>query len=189
MAELELQEYYREMCKRNIVLDFQGAVSHDMLVGMAELIKNKFSQASGRTGIVKKILSVFIEMAQNIALYSAERVYLNNQHNDVGAGIIVVTEENKIYTVTSGNLVDKKSIPRIIELCEKINRLDKEELKQFYKEQIKSSRQKGKKGGGIGMIDMVRKSRQPIRYKVTPVDDTHSFLVLAVEIEGDIKNG
>ena len=131
-------------------------------------------------------------MAQNIASYSTERVYLDNRHGDVGAGIIVVTEEDKIYTITSGNLVKKKSLPNIIRHCRHINRMDKEELKQFYKSRIKRSREKGKKGAGIGLIDIARKSGNPIQYKATSLDSVHSFFVLSVKIQQgqeDTNNG
>ncbi|MCP4156171.1 MAG: hypothetical protein GY757_51095 [bacterium] len=185
MPELELLEYYKKMCERNIVLDFQGAISQDMLVGMAELIKNKFSQKLDSTIVAKKIFSVFVEMAQNIAFYSAERVVLDNHHPDVGAGVIVVTEKSGLYTITSGNLVKNESIDGIISHCDVINKMDREELKQFYKIKIKSTRQNGKKGGGIGLIDIVRKSGNPLVYKVTPVDNQHSFLVLSVKIQED----
>ncbi len=183
MADLELLEYYKKMCERNILLDFQGAVSHDLLVGMAELIKKKFSQEFGKSNIVKKVFSIFVEMAQNISFYSAERVYLDDQGGEVGAGIIVVTGEDKIYTVTSGNLVEKTSTPRIIRHCEIINRMDKEDLRQFYKEKIKSSRKEGRRGAGVGLIDIARKSGHPISYGVTPVNGAHSFLVLSVKIK------
>ena len=185
MAELELLEYYKKMCERNIVLDFQGAISQDLVVGMAELLKNKSSQDFGRTIMVKKLFSIFIEMAQNIAIYSAERVFLDDHHEDVGAGIIVVTEENKNYTITSGNLVKNKAISKIIGHCQRINRMEKGELRKFYKAQIKSSRQRGKKGAGVGLIDIARKSGNAIRYGVTQVDDINSFLVLSVKIHKD----
>ena len=192
MAELELLEYYKKMCERNIVLDFQGAISQDLVVGMAELLKNKSSQDFGRSIMVKKLFSIFIEMAQNIAIYSAERVHLDDRHGDVGAGIIVVTEENKNYTITSGNLVKKEAISKIIEHCQKINGMEKEELRKFYKAQIKSSRERGKKGAGVGLIDIARKSGNAIRYGVIQVDDINSFLVLSVKIhrhQEDSNNG
>lgn len=191
MAELELLEYYKKMCERNIVLDFQGAMSQDMLVGMAELIKNKSPREVKKTSIIKKVFSVFIEMAQNIALYSSERVHLSDNPSDygVGAGIIVVTEANRLFTVTSGNLVEQKVIQKITEHCSQINGMDRDELKQFYKKQIKSTREKGKKGAGVGLIDIARRSGNPIQYKVTPVDNMNSFLVLSVKIQEESKNG
>ncbi|MCK4766339.1 MAG: SiaB family protein kinase [Candidatus Aminicenantes bacterium] len=187
MPKLELLEYYKKMFERNIVLDFQGAISQDMLVGMAGLIRSKFAQESCHAKTVKRIFSTFVEMAQNIAHYSAERVKLKDRATDVGAGIIVVTEISGTYTITSGNLVEKESIPAIIEHCKKINAMDQDELKLFYKEQITSERAKGKKGGSIGLIDIARKSNHPIIYEATPVGEINSFLVLSVRIDEEME--
>jgi len=187
MAELELLEYYKKMCERNIVLDFQGAISQDMLVGMAELIKTKFSRELGKVDTVKKIFSIFIEMAQNIALYSAERVLLDSSDSDVGAGIIVVTEKNRNFTITSGNLVSKDKVHYVIELCQRVNLMSNQELKQFYKHRIKTFRGEGKKGAGVGLIDIARKSGLPIDYTITPVNDRNFFLVLSVKIQ-EVQN-
>lgn len=190
MAELELLAHYKKMSERNIVLDFQGAISQDMLVGMAELIRNKLSQEFGKSNIVKKIFSVFVEMAQNIAFYSRERVNMSNQEESVGAGIIVLTEgEGSVFTVTSGNLVKKDSVPGIIERCRKINGMDREELKNYYKEQLRLKREKGKRGAGVGLIDIARRSGHPIQYGVTAVDGDSSFLVLSVKIREENNNG
>jgi hypothetical protein len=187
MAELELLEYYKKMCERNIMLDFQGAISQDMLVGMAELIRAKFSQEYG-TNMVRKMFSVFVEMAQNIAHYSTERTRLANRRGDVGAGIIMVTEKDGIYTITSGNQAENGTVEKIIDHCETINRMNKEELKSFYKQQMKAPREEGKEGAGVGMIDIVRKAGNPILYKVTPIDGANSFLVLSVKIQEDKTN-
>jgi len=185
MPELELLEYYKKMCERHIVLDFQGAMSQDMLVGMAELIKNAPNHDNNKPSTMKKVFSIFIEMAQNIAHYSLERVQLNGKKGNanVGAGIIVVTRTDKIYSVTSGNLASKSSIDNITQKCDTINRMDREALKQLYKQQIKASRMSGKLGAGVGLIDIVRKSGSPIQYQVTPVDNQNSFLVLSVKIQ------
>jgi Family of unknown function (DUF6272) len=191
MPELELLEYYKKMCERHIVLDFQGAMSQDMLVGMAELIRNTPHREVKKPTLIKRVFSVFIEMAQNIAHYSIERVHLNSKHqkDGVGAGIIVVTENKKMYTVTSGNLVDTSSIIQITQRCDAINKMDKEELKQFYKQQIKVTRPASRRGAGVGLIDIARKSGNAIQYQTTCVDDLKSFLVLSVKIHEEKKNG
>ena len=177
------------MCERNIILDFQGAISQDMLVGMAELLKNK-SSLDNNSPFAKKLFSIFVEMAQNIAFYSAERVRIKNQKSsqEVGAGIIVVTEENKCYTITSGNLINQMNIPNLTEHCQKINNLDKDSLKLLFKDKIKSSRKAGEKGAGVGLIDVVRKSGHPIQFGITPVDNINSFLVLSVKLKEGTPN-
>lgn len=193
MSELELLGYYKTMRQRNIVLDFRGAISQDMLVGMAELIKIKSYREFGKANTVRKLFSVFVEMAQNIALYSAERINVNPNGRGggtgVGAGIITVTENSNGYTITSGNLVENRAIHGITGHCEKINGMDKDELKQFYKKQLKSDRKKGKTGAGIGLIDIARKTGAPVSYKVTPVDDRNSFIALSAKIREEKTNG
>lgn len=189
MPELELFQYYKKMSERNIVLDFQGAISQDVLVGMAELIKSKFTQEQGSGTIVKKIFAVFIEMAQNIAYYSAERVFLENRQVDVGAGIIMVTENSQTYTITSGNLVRNDKVDKILDQCQTINKMSRDELKQFFKVKIRAKREVGKRGAGVGLIDIARKSGSSIFYQVTRVDELNSFLVLSVKIQGqEAKN-
>jgi len=188
MPELELLEHYKEMRKNKIMLDFQGAISQDILVEMVELLKNKFSYGSCNSLVSKKIFSIFIEMAQNISRYSAERSHSDDLKKDIGSGIIVITEVDKNYTITSGNLVEKQRIPSIIEDCRKINLMNKEELRQYFKTQIKSEREEGKDGAGLGLIAIARKSGNPITYKVTPVDDLNSFLILSAKIQEE-KNG
>jgi len=183
MDKLKLFEYYNKMCDQNIVLDFQGVMSQDLLVGMAEMIKNKFTQKFGKTIIVKKMFSVFVELAQNIAYYSTERVELEKDKEKIGAGIIVVTQQNDHYTITSGNKIENQNAQKVSEKCEYLNKLNEEELKAVYKETLRAPRPEGKKGGGVGLMDILRKSKSKIEYMITPIDDKESFLVLSVKIK------
>ncbi len=183
MDKLKLFEYYNKMCDQNIVLDFQGVISQDLLVGMAEMIKNKFTQKFGKTNIVKKMFSVFIELAQNIAYYSYERVELEAGKEKIGAGIIVVTEQNTYYTITSGNRIENNKALEVESQCKYLNGLNEDELKTYYKEKLREPRPEGKKGGGIGFVDILRKSKSKLEYQITPIDDIQSFIVLSVKIE------
>ncbi len=183
MDKLKLFEYYNKMCDQNIVLDFQGVMSQDLLVGMAEMIKNKFTLKFGKTVLVKKMFSIFIELAQNIAFYSHERVELEDGKEKIGAGIIVVTEQDTYYTITSGNKIEKNKATEIAAQCKKLNALKEDELKSYYKEKLREPRPEGKKGGGVGLVEILRKSKSKIEYEVTPINDIESFLVLSVKIK------
>ena len=183
MDKLKLFEYYNKMCDQNIVLDFQGVISQDLLVGMAEMIKNKFTLKFGKTKLVKKMFSVFIELAQNIAYYSFERVELERGKEKIGAGIIVVTEQDTYYTITSGNKIEKGKVDEVIVKCKHLNGLDEGDLKTYYKEKLREPRPEGKKGGGVGLIEILRKSKSKLEYEVTPINDIESFLVLSVKIK------
>ncbi len=80
----------------------------------------------------------------------------------------------------TGNLVKTDDIITIIEKSEVINSLDREELREYKRQQRKLP--PGKKGGAhIGLIQVALTSSNPLDIEVNPVDDKHSFFSIAVK--------
>ena len=129
----------------------------------------------------KKIFKVFIELAQNISYYSAERSKLLND-KDIGTGMVLITEKPEYYVFMTGNLVKTNNIITIIEKSEIINSLNRDELREYKREQRKLP--PGKKGGAhIGLITVALTASNPLDIEVNPVDDEHSFFSIAVKID------
>lgn len=183
MTNFNIFDHYEQMRKSGIVLAFQGAISQNMLVGLGELLKDKVTLESSNAKVVRKIFSIFIELAQNIARYSAEKLNLGEEEGSVGTGIIMVSHPDKVYTISSGNLISNSKIDDIRKRCEIINNMDADQRKKYYKEQIKLPRREGTQGAGIGLIDMARKSGNTIEMQVSKVNKDVSFMVLSIGIE------
>ena len=187
--EEDLFKYYHKMVEKKFLLSFKGMISQDILVGLGEMIKNTLTQYNSHQKNTRKVFSIFIELAQNILHYSAEKANSGNANNKAGAGIVVISEDKKFYTVTSGNMVKNLEISRIVEKCHFINQLNKVGLKEYYKKQIKLPRASGLKGGGIGLINIARKSENPLEVIVTPINDKCSFLILSSNIKKEGTDG
>ncbi|RLD77713.1 MAG: hypothetical protein DRJ10_11465, partial [Bacteroidetes bacterium] len=79
-------------------------------------------------------------------------------------------------------LVQNDDIVSIIEKSEIINSLDREELREYKRQQRKLP--PGKRGGAhIGLIQVALTSANPLDIEVNPVDDDHSFFSIAVKID------
>jgi hypothetical protein len=63
-----------------------------------------------------------------------------------------------------------------------INALTKEELKDYYKEILNNGEMSMKGGGGLGMIDIARKTGQKLNYNFMSVDEKYSFFSLNIKI-------
>lgn len=181
MQKIDLFTYYQSMSGMNVVLAFEGAISQSILVGLAEMIKEKLSVESFQSKISKKIFSIFIELAQNIHHYSIEKVQVA-EGKSVGKGIIIVQENENEYLVSSGNLMKSENSKPILDKCNLINSLKPEELKSFYKQQVKIPRAFDNDGGGIGLIDVARKSNSKLDVQIKNVDEESSFFILSVKI-------
>jgi len=96
--------------------------------------------------------------------------------------MVLIGESEESYTFVTGNLVRNEDIISIIDKSEIINSLDREELREYKREQRKLPH--GPKGGAhIGLIQVALTSDNPLDVEVTPIDDDHSFFSIAVKID------
>ncbi len=70
---------------------------------------------------------------------------------------------------------------------EHINTLDKEGLKGYYKELIKSSEISDKGGAGLGFVDIARKSGQKLEFDFEKVNEEYSFFSFKTKISKETE--
>jgi hypothetical protein len=175
--QINILDYHRNL-DQNIALYYKGPIDEKILQTIGYYIDGFLSQ-NPKAG--KKIFKVFIELAQNISYYSAEKNIFRGE-KEIGSGLFLIGETIEAYTFMSGNLVKNDDINAIIDKSEIINSLDRDELREYKRQQRKKPT--GAKGGAnIGLIQVALTSANPLDIEVTPVDDDHSFFSIAVKID------
>ncbi|MDC1068472.1 SiaB family protein kinase [Candidatus Kapabacteria bacterium] len=183
MLSFDLFEYYNNNKRNNIILTFKGAVSQEILVEIGSIIRNQFNIHKS----IKKIFAVFVELAQNIMHYSAETEFSIKEAKDVGVGIILFSENDKEFYITSGNMVPTSLGKKVVDKIENVNKMSEIELKEYYKEQRRMPQADGSKGAGLGFIDIARKSDSKIEYQLNDTNnDGEAFLVITVKFCKDL---
>ena len=180
MKDFDAFEFYQYMEEHNIIISFKGEISQELLVSIGDILKEKLSHKETKQQVVKKLFFIFIELGQNIYRYSSDRDKI--KENEVGIGVLFIRERETHFTVFAGNVVSPEEATEIVEQCSVINRKSPDELKQYYKEQIKQPRQHGKVGAGVGLISIVRKAKNPIQVHTRVMNERQTFLVLSVEV-------
>jgi hypothetical protein len=71
-------------------------------------------------------------------------------------------------------------------MLEQVNSLDKDELTELYKKQIKEGRLSEKGGAGLGFIDIKRKTGRNLEYHFLPINDVSSFFLLTSTISRNV---
>ncbi|MCP4105464.1 MAG: hypothetical protein GY749_08000 [Desulfobacteraceae bacterium] len=79
-------------------------------------------------------------------------------------------------------MIENEKVERLRSKLEKLKIMNKEELKQYYKEQRKKEPKEGSKGSGLGFIDMAKKSSKPIEFDFKKIDDKVSFFSVEIII-------
>ncbi len=178
MKEFSLFEY-NQLFDKEIQISYKGPFDKQVLTVIGNYIRTIIGNSSQSS---KKIFKIFIELAQNISYYSSNK---SKTDNNVGLGILVIRENEGKYFLHAGNEVKSEDVFPILDKCEVINSLNREELREYKREQRNLPR--GVKGGAhIGLIQVALTSANPLDIKITPTDEECSFFSVTVKVDKEL---
>ena len=131
------------------------------------------------------MFNILVECLQNLChhvdISSKEIAHLPGGRNT----IITVWDDGDKYVVTTGNYIVNPGVPKLKSWIERINGLSKVGLRDLYKEVLDNNTFSAKGGGGLGFIDIARKSGEKLGYNFLPINDHFSFFSFRIEIPKD----
>ncbi len=179
MQGIDLLSIREQFNQNRILLCFNGPISRSLIEEIGKALRNYLQADNAQPGAAMDVFGVYIELTQNIRHYASLMGY---GERDGSATVVVASGEDGHYRVMAGNLVDMADGQA---LCDRINTLavmNKAELRAAYKTQLRQPRdEQGSSGAGLGLLDVARKSAQPITARLVDVGDGRGFLsILAV---------
>ena len=165
----------QKMKKNKVNLAYEGEITHQITKAFTSLTETNMSAEEDYNSVQKKVFHVMVECLQNISKHADQRSVVSSKD---GRGLFLVSKGEEEYNVTTGNVIKNDKVESLKKMLENINNLDKEGLKQIYKQQIKEGRLSEKDGAGLGFIDIARKTGEKLIYSFLPIDDESSFFIL-----------
>jgi hypothetical protein len=185
----DLYAMKKSLGEQGIFFCLSGPISQNILVEIGDTLKQKMAIDETDKSTVLKVFSMLVEQSQNIIHYSAEKIFTGKGYREEPAkeiamslGIITVGFEDGHYFVLCGNTVENKDVEYIENKLDRLKTMNKEELKQFYREQRRMEADKSSKGGGIGFVEVARRASKPIEFDFKPIDGNYSFFSLKAVI-------
>ncbi|HEY4788949.1 MAG TPA: SiaB family protein kinase [Bacteroidales bacterium] len=173
-------EFYKSMKEHEITLVYEGEITHQITKAFTSLTESNMAKEEENNSVQKKVFHVMVECLQNISKHADD--FGTNEYMFSGRGIFLVAKGKDDYTVTTGNAVENNKIQELKKLLELVNSLEKDELTELYKKQIKEGRLSDKGGAGLGFIDIKRKTGKNLDYHFLPINDETSFFLLTSTI-------
>jgi len=176
----DVNQLYSEICGNEVFFTYVGDIASGQINSILEEVESKLTSVSTKIKIRKKIYNILVESLQNLFHHSEE--VPEDLVNTLGEryGMVVIKREGDILRLTSGNFVTKDQMQFLTEKIEKINSLSEEELKEMYKYILNYQKISPKGGGGLGLIDMARKSDKKLGYQFYPYNENYSFYRLDI---------
>lgn len=128
----------------------------------ATLMKVNESSIAEPGKFSKKLSYLIAECFQNIIRHAEKPVILNRTNNK--PKMLAIRSTEHVFHIASTNLIDNKKKDELTQTLRKLNTLTKEELKSVYMGAFTNNEFSSKGGGGLGLIEMARKSDYPIQF-------------------------
>ncbi len=175
-----LDELFTEICGGESIFSYHGEITPDRINLILEEVEERLTAAEVNSKAKKKIYNILVESLQNLYHHSEE--IPKELVDQIGSryGMVFLKQENDRFRLIVGNFVSKEKVNFLTEKLEKINSLSVDELKEMYMFILNYQKLSAKGGGGLGLVDIARKSNEKLEYKFYPYNENYSFYRLDI---------
>lgn len=173
----DLANWFEKSKEGQVLHAYQGDITSEIITQLVDKTENVFENNTNYDSLKKITFHVVVECLQNLFHHGLS---LEDGKPKYGAYLLLYNE-NSIKVIT-GNFISIERIQMITDRINQINSMSKDELKALYKLILNNDEFSEKGGGGLGMIDVARKTGTKMEYEFFQVDEKVLFYVLKINI-------
>jgi hypothetical protein len=170
-----ISSLHKMLNQENVLIIFNSYFNQDSLMSLLNIIEKQMVE---KLNMKKRIYHTMVEMFQNIIQHGDDY----KQTPDGKAGLFYISENCEEYMLNTGNYISNKKIPILTEKLEHINRLNVDELEDFYNHRLLDFEIDTAKEAGLGIIDIRLKTDGQLEYNFLKIDENYSFYTLRAKI-------
>lgn len=159
---------------------YQGEFTDDFTEKIIELSEYNINNKAELKKSRKKFSFLVAECFQNVVRHGKNPVEVTKKH----MGYFATRNIDRTFFITSANLIPNSRIDGLKSQLEKVNGLDKAELKQYYREVLSGGEFSNEGGAGLGLIEMARRSGSKLEYSFEDINGSFSYFYLQIRICG-----
>jgi hypothetical protein len=180
----QIHDLYDSLERQRVMLSFKGSLTPDLVTALLGLVERKMKAIEPDARSRKRVFNVVMECLQNLYHHNSRLRTENGsvERTDDPHGVVMIARSEGGYSVLTGNFMAGSDVDRLKEHLDRINSLPQEGLRDLYKETLANGRFSPHGGGGLGMIDIARKSGGKLEYGFVPYDADNAFFSLNVNV-------
>ncbi len=160
----------------SILLIYSAIFDQESLLSLVSIMKN---QMNGSANSRKKIVSLMVEMLQNI-IHHGDKM----DDTEKGAqGIFYISASQEKYFLTTINYIRNDKAQALRDKIDHINSLDDKGLEQFYNSRLFDFKICSPTEAGLGLIEMRQKSKNMLEYQFSEINNEYSLFKITTSIK------
>ncbi len=179
---IDLDNIYKQLHKKNTLCSYKGVLNSELIEQNLNEIEEKLSNEERK--IKRKAYYVSVETIQNLFHHSeTQKKDIEGIDTDQKFSMFVFSKLKEDYfELSTGNFISKKTMQFLKSRIGQLNFLEKDELRILYKRILNNEEFSEKGGGGLGMIDILRKTGNKYEYNFIKHSEDLYFFTLTIKI-------
>lgn len=165
-----------------VLLRYMGEISSEKITEALGEIELSLNLKNEKNKVRKKVYNVFVESIQNLFHHVDIPPATAKVQNIPRFGVIILARDRSFYRISTGNFVQAERVQILRDRIDQVNSLSDEELRTVYRDILGNEGASLKGGGGLGILDIVRKTGNKLEYAMYPHDEDFVFFAMDVYI-------
>lgn len=178
----DIENYLSHQKGGNVILSYKGNIDSDVINHILDAVESKMVDEDENPRLRKKVYNVLVESLQNLFHHVDKVPEGFEDQTSERYGMLDIRKSEGEYRIITGNFVHTDNMGKLEEKIKRINRSSHEEIKELYKFILNHQRISAKGGGGLGLVDIARKTGNKLDYTFIPYNNTYSFFYLNIVI-------
>jgi hypothetical protein len=175
-----VENYLTDQTNGDVILYYKGNIDSDVINHVLDTVEDKMVEVNEQSKLRKKVYNVLVESLQNL-YHHVDRVPDDfEDQTSERYGLLLVKKVENGYRIITGNFIGVDKIEKLEEKIKRINRSSHEEIKELYKFILNHQKISAKGGGGLGLVDIARKTGNKFEYSFKEYNNKHSFFYLNI---------
>jgi len=170
----EAIDFHQIMNDKNILLIQKGDFSQETILPVLKIIEQNFQKNKGSYKN-KAVYHILVELLQNI---SKNSFVIDNRHE----GIFMIQQTDLSYVITAGNYIEAQKVPNFENKLKIVQTATEDELEELYQTALFDDEDAEMKNPGLGLIDVAKESKEPIKYRFHKLEDNLTFFTIQVTV-------
>ena len=133
-------------------------------------------------GMKKRLSYLIAECFQNVIRHSDIDT---NANDDLTSKMFMMRFVEGVHYLTSVNPIINENIDKLQEILESLRKISPEDIRKIYLEALGENSLSEKGGGGLGLIEMARKTKNPVAYHFESKNDKFSNFYMQLKMKSD----
>ena len=179
----DVDTWFKKISEGDIIISYNGVITAELITELLNSFEKEFVKRNENNKLRKKTYNILVEALQNLFHHTDNLPgKSNNNIKEKFVTFVLKKEKEGKYSYVSGNYILKDRVKFLKDRIDQINFLTHSELKLLYKLILNNNEFSDKGGGGLGLVDIAKRTGNKYKYEFHDTIEDYSFYCLEIII-------